>query len=884
MPKLHRSPLRTLRMEPLEDRMNPVVNFGYTNAVGGVAADQARDIVADSLGNVYIAGRFTGTVDFDPSLAVNNVTSFNTVNGDLFLAKYSPTGVIAWVRTVSVPSANQDIIDLSIDGVGNVYATGYFTGTVDFNTDLSGSDFFTSVGAASDVFVLKLDTLGNYLWAKSFGGFGNDVPNRMTLDPTNNVLVTGNFTATADFDPSGGIFSLNSFGASDVFATKLDQNGTFLWARSFGSLVGETAGGIGADAFGNVYLSGGFVGTADFDPGAGTFNLSSTSGVTNDIYVSKLDPNGLFVWARRMGGFSDDYSSDLAIDRDGFVYTTGFFSGSADFNPNPSIAYNLVGTGINTAYINKLDANGIFVYAGRINANVKSAANRIAVDPNGNAYVLGSFTGQIAFFNGAGNVFYNNAGNSDIFIAKLNRAGTFFTYMGTVGGFSFDTPAGLFIDRFGGILYNGSFNGISDLNPAGTVNLIFNGAGSDDTFFTRLVQSNVPSVGGMLANQLVYDNKTIAPLRTATIVNPFGDAIVATVKIVNGVNRGDFTLASAVGWTKTTSGSDYIYTRTFSAWNADALAQAAVRLLVFDPRENAITPTTREKTVFTLTVDNQIVAPVTNAGEFSTSTYSVNDTAVIGGAVANQPLLDTGTIAPFTTVTVVDPDIQTVTARVIINYGTIRGDFTPASTVGWTKTISGYNITYTRSVTGPNVGSLVQPLFASLVFDPLENRVAPPLTQKTTFTLSVIGVTAGSNTGFSTLATSVNDAPTLGGTVAGQNVPVLGTLKPFLAATITDPDYQPLQVKVTILNGVNRGIFTAASAAGWVRTTVGVDYVYTRTFNVLNVGAAAQTSVRALNFDPRVGALLGENTSFIITVNDFNAPILTDSTASVVTV
>src|ERR1035437_9575750 len=144
-------------------------------------------------------------------------------------------------------------------------------------------------------FSLQLITLNsnaqNFLWAKSMGGTGNDIGYSIALDASGNVYTTGYFYGTVDFDPGAGTFNLTSAGNYALFISKLDASGNFVWAKQIG---GTSSGALGQfislDASGNIYTTGCFFGTVDFDPGAGTSNLTSSS--TNDIFVSKLDASG----------------------------------------------------------------------------------------------------------------------------------------------------------------------------------------------------------------------------------------------------------------------------------------------------------------------------------------------------------------------------------------------------------------------------------------------------------------------------------------------------------------------------------------------------------------------------------------------------------------
>jgi hypothetical protein len=143
-------------------------------------------------------------------------------------------------------------------------------------------------------------------WVKQFGSAGNEQGHTIAVDAAGDTYTAGAFEDTLDFDPGPGVFKLVAAGSVDAFVTKLDASGNLVWAKKIGSgTLQESGSSIALDSFGNIYISGTFRGTADFDPGSGTFNLTSAG--ANDIFVSKLDAMGNLVWARRMGGTSEDF-------------------------------------------------------------------------------------------------------------------------------------------------------------------------------------------------------------------------------------------------------------------------------------------------------------------------------------------------------------------------------------------------------------------------------------------------------------------------------------------------------------------------------------------------------------------------------------------------
>jgi len=204
-------------------------------------------------------------------------------------------------------------------------------------------------------------------WAKSMGGTGNEYGNSMAIDALGNVYTVGNYMGTVDFNPGTGTFNLTSVGLFDIFISKLDASGNFVFAKSMGGPLNDWATSIALS--GNIYTTGYFYGTADFDPGAGTFNLTSSND-SSDIFISNLDASGNFVYAKSMGGTSSKcYSQSITIDASGNVYTTGYFSGTSDFDPGTGV-FNLTTTGVNDIFISKLDASGNFVWAKSMGGNI----------------------------------------------------------------------------------------------------------------------------------------------------------------------------------------------------------------------------------------------------------------------------------------------------------------------------------------------------------------------------------------------------------------------------------------------------------------------------------------------------------------------------------
>ncbi len=363
--------------------------------------------------------------------------------------------------------------DVAVDASGNVYTTGLFSGTVDFDPG-PGTVNLTAFGSNADIFVQKLDSTGNLVWAKRMGGTFSDYGYGIAVDASGNVYTTGLFSSTADFDPGAGIFNLTPSGSTDIFVQKLDFAGNFVWAKRMGGTAADEGLEIAVDGPGNIYCTGIFSGTADFDPGAGVTNLTSVG--NRDIYVQKLDSTGNFQWAKSMGSSLQDSGNGIAVDGSGNVYTTGSFQGTADFDPGAGVM-NVTSAGSFDIFVQKLDASGNFVWAKVMGGTGSDGGIGIAVDGSGNAHATGYFNDTVDFDPGAGTSNLTSAGGNDAFVQKLDTSGNFVWAAG-LGGTGLEFGTDLAVDGSGNVYATGQFEVTVDFDPgAGTANLTSAGGG-----------------------------------------------------------------------------------------------------------------------------------------------------------------------------------------------------------------------------------------------------------------------------------------------------------------------------------------------------------------------------------------------------------------------
>ncbi|MGB1037859.1 MAG: SBBP repeat-containing protein, partial [Bacteroidia bacterium] len=452
-------------------------SYEWTRQMGSSTYDYGFGVTADSQGNVITTGYYQGTVDFDPGSGTTNLISNG--NYDVFIQKLDTGGNLLWAKSIGGSNGDYGYTVVTDDNE-NVYVSGRFKGTVDFNP---GTGVFNLGGSGgTHIFILKLDSDGDFVWAKKMGGSLNDYGRSITYDGFGNIITTGYFSGTVDFDPNSGTHQLISFGY-DVFVQKMDTSGNFIWAKHVGSSSSDYGRGIVTDKDGDVYVTGYFVGTCDFDPGTGTANLTSAGG--RDVFVLKLDSSGSYVWAKNMGGTSNDYGQSVVVDHQKNVYSTGYFEGTADFDPGTG-TQNLVSSGLADIYIQKLDSNGDFSWVKHIGGTSGDFATYIAIDDYDHLYTTGYFWGSVDFDPGSGTTNLVSAGGPDIFIQKLDNTGAL-KWAYRMGGTDYDQGQTIITHPDGYIYSTGFFRGTSDLEPS-TGTSTFLSAGNNDVYVQKLSQ------------------------------------------------------------------------------------------------------------------------------------------------------------------------------------------------------------------------------------------------------------------------------------------------------------------------------------------------------------------------------------------------------------
>ncbi len=463
------------------------VNVAWAKGIGSRQDDYCTSVATDAYGNVYATGFFNGTVDFDPGPGVFYLTA--GLYGNIFITKMDPAGNLIWARQIGTGHCSANCIKLDMSG--DIYITGDFSSTVDFDPGPNVYNLTTPNIVTGNAFVSKYNSSGNFIWAKSFyadssGTTGSGF--RLAIDNNGNVYTGGYYFDTCDFDPGSGVHKLISNGAKDIFISKLDSSGNFIWAKSFGGLSDDYLFGLSLDISGNVYTAGSFGDLVDDNPHA---------------YINKLDSSGNLVWSKNINCTGPCLINSMVIDKDK-IYTSGSFMDTAHFNTASNIV-DLISQGGYNVFLCRLDTACNFIWAKSFGGNYQS----IDIDSYGNIYNTGEF-------------------NSDAFINKFDSLGNFL-WAKYMGGNSYNAGLSTALDRLDNIYVGGIFQGTSNFDG---IILTANPAPNNypmptsDFFILKLIQIENPIVwkGSVSNSWSVAGNwdKNVIPDINSNVVIPSG--------------------------------------------------------------------------------------------------------------------------------------------------------------------------------------------------------------------------------------------------------------------------------------------------------------------------------------------------------------------------
>ena len=417
------------------------------------------DMCVDNSGNVYTIGTFDGTMDLDPGPGVYNITGpLNISRSHVFLQKLDASGNFVWGKLIPMNDAPSFRTNIAVDNQQNVYCSGNFAGTVDFDLG-PGVHYLTQRSNYRDQFLLKLNANGDFVWVKQWGATGvfGAYGSQLTVNNDGNIQLLGQFVGTIDLDPGAGVSNFTSTSLNNSSIVSLNSNGDFLWARYLPTF----ARSITHTSTNELLIAGHFTGTVDFDLGAGVHNV--TAGGTQDGYVLKLTNSGDFV---SVGTFVGNiYPRKIAVDINDNTLVCGYFNDAVDLDPSASV-HNLTTTAT-SAFIVKLNASGGFMWGKKPDSPNPTDGSFVTTDNSGNVYMVGGMGDSTAFNPGISPAIFTNSSSSDAYIVRFLPDGTINSAMG-FGSSTSDACFGASVHKATGDLYvNGTFTNTMNIDFSG---------------------------------------------------------------------------------------------------------------------------------------------------------------------------------------------------------------------------------------------------------------------------------------------------------------------------------------------------------------------------------------------------------------------------------
>ncbi|MFH1515883.1 MAG: SBBP repeat-containing protein [bacterium] len=414
--------------------------YCWTKIWGSLGDDRARSIALDTVGNIYVAGE----------------KSVPYSHSDPFLYKFDLNGNLIWSKSWVGTSGDYGYRVVIHDDV-DVYVCGEFSEVMNFNPDGGGG--ILSNGD-SDAFLTKFDADGNWLWAKTWGDTGRDRARSIDLLSSGEIFAVGTYENTVDFNPQGGD-PHTSNGQSDIFVSKFDSNGNWQKTQTWGGANYDEVSAISSDSNNDVYITGKYELAVDFNPDGGDTHTSNGFG---DVFLSKFNSNVNWQWTKTWGGPFSDYSYSVLAEDTGNIFTTGTFSGTANFNPDGGGAQTAIG-GVDV-FLSKFASDGSWQWSKKWGGSDFDFGFGISVNPAGNIFVIGKYKG-LAQFNPIGGGFETSNNNSDDAFMNILDSNGGWVAAKVWGGVDDDFANGIYIDPYGNQYVTGSFMYSVDFNPDG---------------------------------------------------------------------------------------------------------------------------------------------------------------------------------------------------------------------------------------------------------------------------------------------------------------------------------------------------------------------------------------------------------------------------------
>ncbi len=412
------------------------VSLEYSTFLGGAAIDLGMGIAVDTSGCVYILGNSESS---DYPVTVGAYTTGYDSSMDIFVTKLNAAGNAILYSSYFGGSATENCNRIAVDTAGNAYVTG-ITWSSDFPT--TAGAYQTSYSGNEDIFICKLNSVGDLVYSSLLGGYGIDAPNDLKVDANGQAYVVG-YTESTTFPTTAGAYSTTPpDGDTDAFLSILSADGSSLVYSTFlGGRNSDYISNLAFDTAMNIYLYG-YTYSNDFPV---TSNAYDTTLSYEDLFITKLDHSSMVpVYSTFLGGSSDDYGNGIAVDLEGNAYVTGF-TNSSDF-PTTSGAYQTTYSGAMDSFVTKLNPAGSdLVYSTYLGGTNDDLIHNISLNTVGNAYVAGeTYSTNFPITSNAYDTSFNGA--NDVFIVKLDISGANLDYSSFFGGTDSDLAFNVALD------------------------------------------------------------------------------------------------------------------------------------------------------------------------------------------------------------------------------------------------------------------------------------------------------------------------------------------------------------------------------------------------------------------------------------------------------
>ncbi len=452
--------------------------------------DIAYSTACDNDGNIFVTGGFSNLLDFDPD--PDNVVKRTSSSGtDVFVTKYDSNGNLEWVITWDSirKTQNDSGRGIATDSLGNIYVIGIFYGIMDFDPGPAVDEHNSQNG---HFFICKYDTHGKYIWGRNMFSSPNRYPAFNTsssnalpisIDNQDNILITGELRNPTDFNPVHKI--VKKPGLRFAFLSKFNSDGNLTWCLGWqgtGMVYGKS---VCHDSFDNIFVTGYFQKTADFDPGPGLDEHTSNGAV--DAYLSKFDSSGNFKWSRTWGGEGRVLGIAADTDNKNNVFVGGAFNQCAvDLDPGPGVDKHSSYSS-DRVYLSRFDTKGNFIWGKSWGGNPQNRGNVYCMDllvNSNDIYYLGIFDHTCDFDPGEKVDERTSAGNKDVFINKFNLDGDL-TWVINFGGLDVDKSFGMALCNQSYLSIVGYYKLVVDFDPGSGVDEQRSN-GAEDCYLVKL--------------------------------------------------------------------------------------------------------------------------------------------------------------------------------------------------------------------------------------------------------------------------------------------------------------------------------------------------------------------------------------------------------------